>query len=428
MARTDNDSWDITESVGATALGIAWARAQESTSECPLYTDPYAQVFIDAAIARGWELPQRHLAERIRSISGYAASRTKWFDEFFIAAGAGGIEQAVILAAGLDARAWRLPWNDGSVVYEIDQPKVLAFKTETLRAHGAQPAARYVPVPSTCGTTGQKRCGRRGSIASEPTAWAAEGLLPYLPADGQDLLFERITDLSAQGSRVAVEAFGAGFFDPEYLASRRERMRQLREAGRRARRRPRRGGLWFIEERTEVTDWFTESRMGGVGDRRRGSDDEIQPGDRRRHHAANDFRRGEIQRLLAGQLKFDERADGLDGFAQRRQPCRDRRRGQHRIAVGLSHRQSGRQLVQPHCRIGRGIGSGEDVARVDVGTAGTGDPLEQRDHPVLDLADGVGADRVAGFVGPQLDRGPRVRVVRLPFHTRIRSASTQFSR
>ena len=99
MARTDDDSWDITESVGATALGVAWARSQESSSECPLYTDPYAEVFIQGAITRGWELPQRHMAERIRSISGYAASRTKWFDEFFIAAGAGGIEQAVILAA-----------------------------------------------------------------------------------------------------------------------------------------------------------------------------------------------------------------------------------------------------------------------------------------------------------------------------------------
>jgi methyltransferase (TIGR00027 family) len=135
MARTDDDSWDITESVGATALGVAWARSQEATSQCPLYTDPYAQMFIDEAVARGWKLPPTHVVERIRSISGYAASRTKWFDEFFIAAGAAGIDQAVILAAGLDARAWRLPWNDGSVVYEIDQPKVLAFKAETLRAH-----------------------------------------------------------------------------------------------------------------------------------------------------------------------------------------------------------------------------------------------------------------------------------------------------
>ncbi len=58
--------------------------------------------------------------------------RTKWFDEYFIAAGANGIDQAVILAAGLDARAWRLPWVSGSAVYEIDQPQVLAFKADTL--------------------------------------------------------------------------------------------------------------------------------------------------------------------------------------------------------------------------------------------------------------------------------------------------------
>jgi methyltransferase (TIGR00027 family) len=96
-----------------------------------------------------------------------------------------------------------------------------------------------------------------GFDASEPTAWAAEGLLPYLPADGQDLLFERITDLSAQGSRVAVEAFGAGFFDPEYLASRRERVRQLREQAGVPDDAPDVADLWFIEERTEVTDWFS---------------------------------------------------------------------------------------------------------------------------------------------------------------------------
>jgi methyltransferase (TIGR00027 family) len=259
MARTDDDSWDITESVGATALGVAWARSQEATSDCPLYTDPYAEVFIEEAITRGWELPQRHMAERIRSISGYAASRTKWFDEFFIAAGAGGIEQAVILAAGLDARAWRLPWNDGSVVYEIDQPKVLAFKTETLHARGADPAVRYVAVPVDLRHDWPKALRDAGFDASKPTAWAAEGLLPYLPADGQDLLFERIAELSAPGSRVGVESFGAGFFDPEYLASRRERLRQLREeAGVTDDETPDVQDLWYIEDRTEVTDWFTE--------------------------------------------------------------------------------------------------------------------------------------------------------------------------
>ena len=124
MARTDDDSWDITEGVGQTALGVAMARAEETTSERPLFSDPYARLFLDAATERGWRKPPPYMVERFRSIGGYAASRTKWFDEFFIAAGANGIEQAVILAAGLDARAWRLPWVHGSTVYEIDQPKV----------------------------------------------------------------------------------------------------------------------------------------------------------------------------------------------------------------------------------------------------------------------------------------------------------------
>jgi len=71
-----------------------------------LYTDPYAEVFIEEAIARGWELPQRHMAERIRSISGCAASRTKWFDEFFIAAGAairlrGNVDVGMLLLTGI---------------------------------------------------------------------------------------------------------------------------------------------------------------------------------------------------------------------------------------------------------------------------------------------------------------------------------------
>ena len=229
MSRTDDDSWDITEGVGATALGVAWARSQEATSDYPLFTDPHAEVFVEEAMKRGWHGPQIAMAERIRSISGYAAARTKWFDEFFIAASAGGIRQVVILAAGLDARAWRLPWNDGSVVYEIDQPMVLAFKTETLHARGVEPAVRYVAVPVDLRHDWPEALRAAGFDAGEPTAWAAEGLLPYLAAAGQDLLFERIHELSAEGSRVAVEAFGAGFFDPEYLDSRRERLRQMKE-------------------------------------------------------------------------------------------------------------------------------------------------------------------------------------------------------
>ncbi len=256
MARSDDDSWDITEGVGATALGVAWARSQEAASSCPLFTDSYAQRFIDAAIARGWQLPPSHMVERIRSISNYAASRTKWFDDFFITAGANGVVQAVILAAGLDARAWRLPWATDSVVYEIDQPKVLAFKAETLV--NDRPAARYVAVPIDLRQDWPKALRDTGFDAQEPTAWAAEGLLPYLPADAQDLLFERIHELSAPGSRIGVESFGAGFFDSEYLESRRAQLRQLRDEAGEDTDAPDVQDLWFIEERTDVAEWLME--------------------------------------------------------------------------------------------------------------------------------------------------------------------------
>ncbi|MDT5278907.1 MAG: hypothetical protein QOJ20_102 [Mycobacterium sp.] len=261
MARTDDDTWDITEGVGQTAFGVAMARAEETTRECPLFTDPYAQLFLDAATERGWRQPPPYMVERIRTISAYAASRTKWFDEFFIAAGASGIEQAVILAAGLDARAWRLPWVDDSVVYEIDQPQVLEFKTQTLAGHDARPAvSRYVAVPVDLRQDWPKALRDAGFDPSEPTAWAAEGLLPYLPADAQNLLFERIHLHSARDSRIGVESFGADFFDPDYLASRREKLRQLREEAGATDDDgvPDTQDLWFIEERTDVAAWLTE--------------------------------------------------------------------------------------------------------------------------------------------------------------------------
>lgn len=206
MTKADDDRCDLIDGEGVAALAVTWSRAQEQNTGCPLFTDHYAQLFLDAAAEFGWRQPVADTADRLAAIGGYAASRTKWFDEFFIAAGANGIDQAVIIGAGLDARAWRLPWVCGSVVYEIDQPKVLAFKAETLRRHDATPGAHYVAVPIAPHDDWPEALRRSGFNPDEPTAWAAEGLLPNLPAADQSVLFERIVDLSAPGSRIAVEA------------------------------------------------------------------------------------------------------------------------------------------------------------------------------------------------------------------------------
>ena len=147
------------------------------------------------------------------------------------------------------------------MLYEIDQPKVLEFKAQTLAQHNAIPSvSRYVAVPIDLRQDWPKALRDTGFDVAVPTAWAAEGLLPYLPADGQDLLFERINELSARGSRVGVESFGGGFFDRDYLASRREQLRRLREeAGDDVRQKvPDTQDLWYIEDRTDVADWLTE--------------------------------------------------------------------------------------------------------------------------------------------------------------------------
>jgi methyltransferase (TIGR00027 family) len=259
MARTHDDSWDITESVGTTALGVAMARAAESDCECPLFTDPYAQFFVDAAREQGWE-PTASMSARVGIVGGYAAARTKWFDEFFIAAGANGIDQVVILAAGLDARAWRLPWVQGSVVYEIDQPEVLAFKANVLAKHGAEPATTYRAVPIDLRADWPAALREAGFDPSTPAAWSAEGLLPYLPAAGQDLLFERVTELSAAGSRIAVEALSPNTFNAEYLERRRAHLRRvLEEAGQSSDADvPETADLWFLEERNDLAQWLAD--------------------------------------------------------------------------------------------------------------------------------------------------------------------------
>ena len=131
--------------------------------------------------------------------------RTRFFDKLFTDAAAVGARQAVILAAGLDSRAYRLPWPDGTVVFEVDQPDVIEFKTRTLAELGAEPTADRRPVGIDLREDWPKTLLDNGFDRTQPTAWIAEGLLIYLSPQAQDRLFDNITGLSAPGSRLATE-------------------------------------------------------------------------------------------------------------------------------------------------------------------------------------------------------------------------------
>ncbi len=271
MARTENDSWDITESVGATALGVAAARAAETESEHPLIDDPFARVFLDAAGEGMWswfsapDLPKEitdaepDLPLRMQSMVNYMAARTAFIDDFHLDAANAGVRQVVILAAGLDSRAWRLSYPAGTKIFELDQPKVLEFKASTLQQHGAQPTAEVVNVPIDLRHDWPEALRQAGFDPSSPSAWTAEGLLPFLPATAQELLFERVHALAATGSRIAVEAPGPGFMDPDAQAKQREQMQRFRDlAAKLGHQRdiPDVQDLWFFEDREDVGDWL----------------------------------------------------------------------------------------------------------------------------------------------------------------------------
>jgi len=215
--RTAGDSWAITELVGATALGVAASRAAETAGTNPLIRDEFARLLVSSAgpaWARladpelTWLDGDQHGRRAHRTGIDYQAVRTHFFDEYFADAVGAGIRQVVILAAGLDSRAYRLDWPTGTVVYEIDQPKVLDYKTGILQQHGSVPTAIRRPVPADLRDDWPAALTSAGFDATQPTAWLAEGLLPYLPSDAQDRLFELFTGLSAPGSQVAVEVFG----------------------------------------------------------------------------------------------------------------------------------------------------------------------------------------------------------------------------
>ncbi|WP_166902674.1 class I SAM-dependent methyltransferase [Mycobacterium sp. DL440] len=230
MARTDDDSWDLASSVGATATLVATGRAIASQDSHGLIDDPFAAPLVRAVGIEVFtkmvdgELSLDTLtqlapdaAERARSNIDEMAVRTRFFDDFFItAAGKAGIRQAVILASGLDSRAYRLPWPEGTVVYEIDQPEVIEFKTRTLADLGAEPTAERRTVPIDLRNDWPTALKAAGFDPGSPTAWCAEGLLIYLPPEAQDRLFDNIAALSAPGSMVATEFVpGLKDFDPE---------------------------------------------------------------------------------------------------------------------------------------------------------------------------------------------------------------------
>src|ERR1700739_2240682 len=222
MPRAHDDNWDLASSVGATATFVATGRAMATKDPRGLINDPFAEPLVRAVgldfftkmMDGELELDATENASpvRIQAMIDGMAVRTKYFDDYFINATGTGVRQVVILASGLDSRAYRLPWPPGTVVYEIDQPQVIEFKTTTLAAIGAEPTATRRTIAVDLRADWPATLRAAGLDTTAPTAWLAEGLLIYLPPEAQDRLFDSITALSVPGSTIATE-FVPGIID-----------------------------------------------------------------------------------------------------------------------------------------------------------------------------------------------------------------------
>ncbi|BCP07096.1 class I SAM-dependent methyltransferase [Mycobacterium paraintracellulare] len=255
--RAEGDSWGPAHSVGATATMVAASRAVASKGPDALLDDPLADPLVRAVgldpfiriIDGEIDFEDDPLFNR-RARAEQITVRTRFFDDFFLDATNAGIKQAVILASGLDTRAYRLRWPAGTVVYEIDQPDVIAFKTDTLAGLGAAPTAQRRTISIDLRDDWPAALRDGGFDVTQPTAWSAEGLLPYLPPDAQDRLFDNITALSAPGSRVATEHVP----DPDAFSD--ERLRRISERWQRFGFDLNAADLFYRGERNVVVDYL----------------------------------------------------------------------------------------------------------------------------------------------------------------------------
>src|SRR3984885_8430178 len=214
--RTDDDDWDITTSVGSTALNVATARALEAQKPDPLVIDPFAEVFCRAVGGNAADVldgkdPEHQLKtpDWGEHFVNFQGARTRYFDDYFRRAADAGVRQVVILAAGLDSRAYRLPWPDGTTIFELDRPQVLDFKREVLAEQGAQPNAERREVAIDLREDWPQALRDSGFDPAKPSAWIAEGLLIYLPVAAREQLFTGVDALASSGSHVAVEESAA---------------------------------------------------------------------------------------------------------------------------------------------------------------------------------------------------------------------------
>ena len=189
------------DGVGHTGLTVAAVRAQETARPDRLFADPLAAAF---AAAGGLAPGAGPGGRRGAALRVWVVARTVFLDGLLAEAGQQGCRQVVLLGAGFDARAFRLPWPPGTRCFEVDTPDVLGPKDQVIAAERAVPGCERLVVPCDLRDDWPAALRATGLDPARPTAWIAEGLLVYLPPADVDRLLDTITGLSVRGSRLGL--------------------------------------------------------------------------------------------------------------------------------------------------------------------------------------------------------------------------------
>ena len=214
---TDAQGRVVPSGVWATAVGVARVRAREAAEEHPLFRDPLALAFATAGGRGPDSAPPQGGDEAARRLRlGVAFSiviRTKFLDDLLDEAAAAGVRQVVLLGAGMDSRAFRTDWPEGTRLFEVDTAEPLDFKETVLRQERAVPRCERITVPVDLREDWPAALAAAGHDRTRPTAWIAEGLLIYLPEDAVERLVALVGEQSAPGSRMGLTLGSRGVLE-----------------------------------------------------------------------------------------------------------------------------------------------------------------------------------------------------------------------
>lgn len=214
--------------VGETSFWVAALRAIESEREDRLIFDPYARILAGERGFAAREVAREQAGGDDSLLVTVVAIRTRFVDDGLRAAIKGGIRQLVILAAGMDSRAFRMEFPPGFKTWELDRQEIFDIKQPLLTQWRPKTGCTRYAISVDLQEDWTAPLLESGFDPSRPTAFLIEGLLVYLEEVEVHRLLERLDKVASKGSWLATDLPGTELLESEIMAP---MLKRLEEQG-----------------------------------------------------------------------------------------------------------------------------------------------------------------------------------------------------